>query len=111
MLHKLLLDYPEDRVVDHINRNRLDNRRCNLRIVTFSENSKNCNIHKNNTSTVSGVNYRKDNGQWVVRIGDNNDRVYLGQYSSFEEAVKIRYAAEDKYGYLNDNNKKYKIGG
>ena len=103
-MHRYILKAPSDMVVDHINRNKFDNRKMNLRICKHEINSKNCNIHKNNTSLVSGVNYRKDNDKWVARINDKWNRIYLGQFDTFEDAVDARYLAEIELGYLNPNN-------
>jgi hypothetical protein len=87
-----------------INRNELDNREINLRPCDSLTNSHNSEIHKNNVSGVSGVNYRKDNQKWCARIGNKNERKYLGQFDTFDEAVLARYKAEIEYGYINPNN-------
>jgi hypothetical protein len=74
-LHTYLLNNPEGTVIDHINRNRTDNRRENLRVVSQSINSKNSKIHKNNSSGCSGVNWNKELGKWRVRIGLDFSRI------------------------------------
>ena len=56
-LHDYLVDCPKGLEVDHINLNTLDNRMCNLRIVTHQQNQCNQPVQKNNTSGVSGVSY------------------------------------------------------
>lgn len=84
--------------VDHINRNPLDNRKCNLRDVSIRENNINHNIRKDNVSGVTGVNYNKKTKKWIARINDRcNHRITLYTGDSFEDAVKARLNAEEKY--------------
>lgn len=59
-MHRIVLNAPEELQVDHINHNRLDNRKNNLRLVTNQQNS------FNNTS--EGVYYKKDTNKWCACI-------------------------------------------
>ena len=52
-IHRFLLNPPANMMVDHINRNKLDNRRSNLRLATRSQNSMNRKIQNNNKSTLA----------------------------------------------------------
>lgn len=92
--------------VDHINGDRSDNRWCNLRSVTRSENMKNRAIGSNNTSGVMGVTWCEQFGKWRVRINVNGDRMSLGLYSSFEDAVTARLGAERLLGYHENHGKR-----
>ena len=86
-MHSMLLGKSSHRVpVDHRNRNPLDNRRKNLRRVTGGQNRVNSKINANNTSGYKGV-HRCSEG-WVARIGFNEERLYLGYFSTPEEAAK-----------------------
>lgn len=97
------MDCPKGYVVDHINGNKLDNRKDNLRICTQSDNTKNHVIGKNNTSGYSGIIYNKDNKNWRVRIGDKE----IGSFFNFEDAMIARKDAEEKYfgEYSYDNSR------
>lgn len=55
MMHRVIVQAPQDLQVDHINGNQLDNRRSNLRIVTCSQNLSNQKRHKDSTSPFVGV--------------------------------------------------------
>ena len=100
-MHRYLMNPPNDKIIDHINRNRKDNRKNNLRICTQEINSKNQSIHSNNTSGISGISWKKDVEKWCVRINDGvNGRIYLGTYEDLDDAIKIRKINEEKYGYL-----------
>lgn len=93
--YKLITDYD---IVDHKNRNTLDNRKQNLRNATKSQNCQNHNLRTDSTTGISGVNWHKKSNKWQVRINDkNNKRISLGIYSDFNEAVKVRLKAEKKY--------------
>ena len=81
--------------IDHINRDRADNRICNLRDVTHQQNLCNTNTYSNNTSGHKGVRYR--NGKFAARIRVNYKFVQLGTFECFDEAVAARVAAERLY--------------
>ena len=83
-------------VIDHINRNKLDNRKSNLRFVTKSGNAANSKMFKNNTSGAKGVVQAKS-GRWVARLTLNGKNIYLGTYDTFEQAIDARKKGEEKY--------------
>lgn len=84
-------------VVDHINRNGLDNRRENLRTATVAENTANRAINSNNKTGVLGVfKWTKGKG-YGAQIGVNGKRIYLGSFDTIEEAKKAREDAEKTY--------------
>ena len=92
--HKKVVDYP---IVDHKNRNKLDNRKENLRNATSSENSTNVGLKSNNTSGFIGVGLFKKSQKWYARINVDKVRIFLGQYSSKEDAIIARLKAEKQY--------------
>lgn len=92
-LHRIIAGAEKDQDVDHINGNLLDNRRCNLRVCTISENCANKHYSSRNTSGFIGV-PPSSRGGWAPEIRFNNIRVHLGRYRILEEAVYARYVAE-----------------
>lgn len=68
-MHRLILGDPESNSIDHINRDKLDNRRCNIKACTDAENNKNRPTAKNKTSIYRGVSKRGNRWQVVVRVG------------------------------------------
>lgn len=85
--------------MDHINRVRTDNRIENLRLAEFNQadNQQNQNVRKDNKSGVPGVNWNKRAQKWIARIQTYGDRICLGYFESFEEAVRARAEAKAKY--------------
>jgi len=104
-----LKNKPEGYMIDHINGNRLDNRKENLRFVTPSQNSSNVE-RKVGKSNVLGVWEYKNNWQAMIRV--SGKRIYLGYFNNKENAVKARKEAEEKYfgefSYDNSRNKEAK---
>ena len=96
VLHRLIMNTPKGYVTDHINGDKLDNRRENLRICTQHQNSMNTRISKNNKSGVKGVSTTPF-GKYRARIMVNGVEIRLGHYETLEEATKARKRAERKY--------------
>ena len=81
--------------IDHINRDRVDNRLCNLRDVPPLINARNRSLPKNNTSGVMGVSFSKSRDAWVAYIGWR-PRIQLGTFKNKEDAIAARQAAEGR---------------
>lgn len=102
-LHRFILNAPKEKEVDHINRNKLDNRRLNLRIVTSQQNNWNLNLPKHNTSGYMGVSIfvgNKINKKWRARIKKNGKEISLGYFYTKEDAYKAYMKAKLKYHAL-----------
>lgn len=96
-MHKLIIGEVGDNVIDHKNRDKTDNTRSNLRIVTKQENNYNHSIAKNNKSGIIGVIWHKRDCVWESYINVNNLRIYLGRFTNIEDATRERLKAELKY--------------
>ena len=88
--------WPKDQI-DHINRNRSDNRISNLRDVSRKQNGQNAGKRSDNKSGHPGVCWNKQRSKWEARIKHNNKQIHLGYYSTIEEALSARKAAEKLY--------------
>ena len=96
-LHKYLMG-ESSLFVDHINGDRLDNRRGNLRFANNAENMRNrTKLPAHNASGVIGVGWYKKTGRWKARITVNYKDIHLGYFTSFEDAVAVRKQAEKDY--------------
>jgi hypothetical protein len=84
-MHDQLLPAPPGFFTDHRNRNRLDNRRENLRISTRSQNAANRRLPRTNTSGFRGV-HRSGRG-WAATITCAGKHYYLGTFDTPEEAA------------------------
>ena len=89
-------NWPKDQI-DHINRDRADNRICNLRDVTSKQNGQNRKNNSNSTSGHPGVCWYKQTSKWVAKIKHNQKRIHLGYFDTLEEAVAARKAGELKH--------------
>ncbi len=104
MLHNFLTG---NDMVDHINRNKLDNRRCNLRKVNKSENAMNSKVYCTSKTGIKGVRWYKAYKKWSANIMVNYKTIFLGYFNDIEDAKKARYEAELKYHTIN-GEKAYK---
>jgi len=102
LLHRRLkgLSYGDGKVVDHINRDPLDNRRSNLRICDRSQNQCNVGILSSNTSGFKGVSKSNRKGKkWRADIQVRGRRVALGCFFTIEEArIAYQSAADELHG-------------
>lgn len=94
-MHREIMKTPKNMVTDHINGDRLDNRRSNLRICTQSQNQANSLLRKTNTSGYKGISHQKYG--WIARLGVDGKRLYLGWFKNKEEAIKAYNQAANKY--------------
>ena len=90
-MHRMILgmEVGDKRHPDHINNNTLDNRRCNLRILTHSQNLRsNRKMNPLNTSGYRGVTFHKASGLWMAQIQVGGKHVCLGYFHDPLEASK-----------------------
>lgn len=98
MYHTMILECPEGYVRDHINRNRLDNRYINLRVVTPTGNAINRSILDKNKSGHPGVYYDKYHNRWRSFYTDPiTKRKMFSNFDTYEEALANRLENEEKY--------------
>ena len=97
--------------IDHINGDRADNRPINLREATPAENQRNqTNLRCGNSGHV-GVNYHKQTGKWVAKIGVRGAAVNLGIFSDKRDAISARVQAERDYGFSTRHGRRATGGG
>ena len=75
-----------DQQIDHINHNKLDNRLCNLREASPSENQWNKKRQRNNSTGFKGVSLNKNTGLYKARVKKARKEFWLGCYKTPEEA-------------------------
>ena len=87
-MHRQIMDAPEDKIVDHKNRNKLDNTRGNLRTCTHQENVQNaCKTH-GARSRFKGVSYRGERERFFAQIWHRGEPMYLGYFADEVEAAR-----------------------
>lgn len=86
-MHRLILGTPQGCKTDHLNRDRLDNRRSNLRVCTTQQNNRNVGLRKDNTSGFKGVFLDRSTGHWKPVVYVNGKPKSCGQF------IEKRHAA------------------
>ena len=87
-LHRLIMGLPDEFEIDHINMDKTDNRRCNLRIATHSENQMNRGVRCDNTSGFKGVCLDKRTDKYFAYINASGKRTYLGTFDDKYHAAE-----------------------
>ena len=88
LLHHLIIGKPpKGMVVDHVQHDGLDNRKENLRIVTFQQNHWNRKGQRNSSSNYKGVSLQKTSKKWMSQLWTNGKRIYIGSFSCEHEAA------------------------
>lgn len=102
LMHREIMNPPPDALIDHIDGDKLNNCRSNLRIATNQQNQCNRKRQANNTSGYKGVCWSKQDKKWCARIRFSDKRYHLGFFDTPEAAHK-EYCAKSmelhgKYG-------------
>jgi hypothetical protein len=87
-LHRVIMGNPQGEI-DHINRDKLDNRRQNLRTATCSENRCNRGLQSNNTSGFKGVCWDERNQKWLSYVMINGKQIHVGRYKHKIKAAMV----------------------
>jgi hypothetical protein len=87
-LHRYLLDCPADTFVDHIDGDKMNNRRSNLRLATPAQNMYNrFNEH-------AGISYDKGRKKFLVQKQKNGRREFVGRYDTYDQALAAKKLAD-----------------
>lgn len=81
---------------DHIDRNPFNNRKYNLRPCTITQNNRNGNLRRNNSSGVSGVSFNKRKQKWTAAVTCDGPH-FLGYHDNKDDAIRARLVGEAKY--------------
>lgn len=105
-MHRVIMNPGKGQIVDHINGDRTDNRRSNLRLCGMSENLWNSRFRDNNSSGYKGVSKHKRSGRWQAKITVRYKQHHLGLFDSAEEAAKAYDEASKRlHGEYGKGNK------
>jgi len=109
-LHRVIMKAKKGQIVDHINRDTLDNRKINLRICNKSQNGMNRPANKNSKSGIKGVSWCVRDNRWTAHISKKIDGKYkqksLGNFKIKEEAASAyNKAAKELFGEFAFINK------
>lgn len=97
-MHRMIMSPPVDLEVDHINGNKADNRRANLRIVTHAQNKQNQHrAQSNSRSGVRGAFWDKARREYRVEIRIDGKKIVIGYFKTLEEADTAAKAARREY--------------
>lgn len=108
-MHRLILNAPKNKLVDHIDGNGLNNQRSNLRLCNHRQNLSNQKLRKDNKSGFKGVFWNKRTKKWIANITTNYKSKRIGYFSNKKEAVKAynqhAIIKHGKFARLNNEKK------
>jgi hypothetical protein len=89
-MHQIIMEVYSGKEVDHIDRDKLNNRKSNLRIVDHASNTRNSGLKRHNTTGYVGVSFNKRTGKYCSYIDFNSRRVSIGLFPTALEAALER---------------------
>ncbi len=97
VMHRQVSGAGSGQIVDHIDGDRTNNMKRNLRLCTVAENGKNRTSRALGRNPRAGVSFNKREGKWKAYIGEFNRQVCLGTFKTLEDALRARKNGESKY--------------
>lgn len=105
-MHRFIVNAQKEQEIDHIDGNKLNNQKSNLRVVTRSQNNYNQRPQINASSKFKGVTWHKKAQKWMATIHTKDNKIYLGVFTEEAEAAKAynKIAKElfGEYARLNE---------
>lgn len=100
LMHREILgEVPENMDVDHINGNKSDNRKSNLRVVTRKQNMHNAPKKANNTTGYKGVHFDSRRGKYRARFKLDGKDCWLGYFENPHDAARMyNFWSKDLFG-------------
>lgn len=99
LLHKYITNTDKDVMIDHKDRNKLNCVATNLRVASYSINAINRDLQSNSTTGHKGVSFDKRRNKYRAYIKKDNKQIWLGYYTTLEDAVEARRKGFEKiYG-------------
>lgn len=96
-MHRVIMNAKNNEEIDHIDGNRLNNQKSNLRIVTRTQNQMNRKLQKNNKSGYKGVSWCSKSKKWLSQIRINTHTKFLGYFVNKNKAAVVYNEAAMKY--------------
>ncbi len=98
LMHREIMLLTDPKILtDHKNRNKLDNRKNNLRVCNKKDNAGNSKKIKNTSSIYKGVHWSNKEQRWVAIIHKNNKPKFLGQFKLEKDAARVYNKAAKEY--------------
>lgn len=97
IMHRFIMKAEKGEFVDHINGDKSDNRKENLRIATSQQNSMNIGLRTNNKSGYKGVRYEARRGKWKAEIKKDYRNIFLGYFDNKHDAARAYNEGAKKY--------------
>lgn len=112
LLHRFIMNCPDDKEVDHINKNTLDNRRENLRCIEQISNAQNKGFYSNNKSGYKYIYWNKINQTYVCEIKRYKQIIFRTTSKLLKDIIAKRNSFIEEYNKENGNTiKRLSVGG
>lgn len=99
-------DLDPDKVIDHINHNRSDNRISNLRQITIAENNRNTTRKQESRIDEAGIWWCRRRKRYIAEITFNHKKVYQKSFTDIDEAINQRKAKLAELGFHENHGEK-----
>ncbi len=100
IMHRFIMNCPEDMEIDHIDHNGLNNQKSNLKICSHADNMRNIKVRRTSNSGFRGISWDKKNKKWRITICKEKKFYNRGRFTELEDAVKEhRKSFKEIFGY------------